>query len=188
MMPNDELDKMRPRVPGSLGDHRIAHVIEGVVLIVLGLLAPSVSPLVGTVLFGWLLLISGIVGLIATFVMRQAPGFWWSLLSAFLAIAVGLLILAQPAIGMVALTFLLIVFLVLEGLLTIMFALDHRRGRSGRWGWLLASGIIDLALAAVVIGMPVVLPWAMGLIIGLNLVFGGVAMVGTAFNARPPEP
>jgi uncharacterized membrane protein HdeD (DUF308 family) len=148
-------------------------------------LAPSVSPLVGTILFGWLLLISGVVGLIATFVLRRAPGFWWSLLSALLAVAVGILILAQPEIGMVALIFLLIIFLVLEGVLTIMFALDHRRKHVARWGWLLASGSLDLCLAGVLIGVPAVLPWAMGLIVGINLVFGGVAMIGMAFDARP---
>jgi uncharacterized membrane protein HdeD (DUF308 family) len=191
-MTNDELGMVRPRAAGppaaSPGDHRIAHVIEGGILVVLGLLAPSVSPLVGTILFGWLLLISGLVGLIATLVIRRASGFWWSLLSALLAIAVGSLILAQPAIGMVALTSLLIVFLMLEGLLTIMFALDHRRRQSGRWGWLLVSGVLDLALAAVLIGLPAVLPWAMGLIVGINLVFGGVAMIATAFNVRSAAP
>jgi Short repeat of unknown function (DUF308) len=41
---------------------------------------------------GWLFLISGIVGLITTFRMRQAPGFWWSLVSAILGIAVGIVL------------------------------------------------------------------------------------------------
>jgi hypothetical protein len=57
---------------------------------------------------------------------------------------------------------------------------------SGRWGWMLASGIVDLALASVIlIGLPATSAWAMGLIVGINLAFGGAAMIGMALSARP---
>jgi len=80
----------------------------------------------------------------------------------------------------------LIVFLVLEGIITIMFALEHRRELSGRWGWMLASGIVDLLLAAaILIGLPGTADWAMGLIVGVNLLFGGAALIGMALAARP---
>jgi uncharacterized membrane protein HdeD (DUF308 family) len=142
-------------------------------------------PLLGTILFGWLFVVAGIAGLITTFLTRQTPGFLWSLLSAILAVVVGLMIFAQPELGMVALTFLLIAFLVLEGIVTIMFALDHRREWSGRWSWMLVSGIVDLSLASVIlIGLPTSSAWAMGLIVGINLVFGGASMIGMALAAR----
>jgi hypothetical protein len=49
----------------------------------------------------------------------------------------------------------LIVFFVIEGVASIMFALGHKRELSGRWGWMLASGIIDLILAAIIFaGLP----------------------------------
>src|SRR5262249_33458200 len=50
-----------------------------VVLGILALLAPVIVSLAATVFFGWILLLSGIMGLITTFRARQAPGFWWSL-------------------------------------------------------------------------------------------------------------
>ncbi len=67
-------------------------VVEGVVLLILGLLAVLVPPLATlgvTIFLGWLFLVSGVMGLIATFWARQAPGFWWALISALLGIAAG---------------------------------------------------------------------------------------------------
>jgi hypothetical protein len=56
------------------------------------------------------------------------------------------------------------VFFVIERVASIMFALDHERELSGRWGWMLASGIIDLILAAIIFaGLPGTAAWAIGL-------------------------
>ena len=85
---------------------------------------------------------SGIVGLFTTFWARHAPGFWWSLLSAALGIGAGLVLLAWPVGGAVSLTLVLIVFFLIEGIASIMYALEHRQQLSGRWGWMLASGTV----------------------------------------------
>src|SRR4029078_375877 len=125
-------------------------VIEGIVLLILGLLAVLLPPLATlgvTIFIGWLVLLSGVTGLVATFWARQAPGFWWALLSAVLGIAAGLVLLVSPAGGAVSLTLVLIVFFVIEGVATIMYALDHRHQLSGRWGFMLFSGLVDLVLA-----------------------------------------
>ena len=93
---------------------------------------------------------------------------------------------ALPELGLVTLPLLLIAFLVLEGIVTIMLALDHWRELSGRWGWMLASGIVDLSLVVVIlIGLPTTSTWAIGLIVAVNLLFGGGAMIGMALAARP---
>src|SRR5947209_8542248 len=126
----------------SIRKHWLLFVVEGAVLLLLGLLAVLVPPLatIGfTIFLGWLFLVSGIMGLVATFWARQAPGFWWALLSALLGIAVGFVLLANPAGGAVSLTLLLVVFFVVEGVATIMYAMDHRRQFSGSWGWMLFS-------------------------------------------------
>ncbi len=117
------------------------------------------------------------------------PGFWWSLFSAILAIVVGGLLIANPVTGAFSLTFLLIVFFIIEGVLSVMFALDHRKELPGAWGWMLASGIVDLALATIIFaGLPGTAAWAIGLLVGINLTFGGVAMVAMALQARKIEP
>jgi uncharacterized membrane protein HdeD (DUF308 family) len=117
--------------------------------------------------------------------MRNAPGFWWSLLSAVLGIVVGLLLLARPLGGALSLTLLLIAFFIVEGVVSIMFALDHKRELSGQWGWMLVSGIIDLALAMMIFaGLPSTAAWALGLLVGINMIFGGAAMIAMALHAR----
>jgi uncharacterized membrane protein HdeD (DUF308 family) len=136
-------------------------------------------------LFGWLFLVSGIVGLVTTFWMRHAPGFWWSLLSAALGIIVGAMLLASPVTGALSLTLVLIAFFLIEGAVSIMFALDHKRELSGQWGWMLMSGIIDLVLAMMIFaGLPSTATWAVGLLVGINMIFGGTALIAMALHAR----
>jgi uncharacterized membrane protein HdeD (DUF308 family) len=83
----------------------------------------------------------------------------------------------------------LIVFFVIEGVASIMFALDHRRRLMEHCGWMLASGIIDLILAAIIlVGLPGTAAWALGLLVGTNLIFGGSALVAMALHARTRSP
>jgi len=163
-------------------------LIEGVILVVLGAAAviiPAIATLAVDIIVGWLFLVSGLVGLVMTFLMRQAPGFWWSLFSAVLATAAGIVLIGWPAGGAVSLTLLLIVFFVMEGIATIMYALDHKRDLPERWGFMLASGIVDLVLAAIIYaGLPGTAAWAIGLMVGINMLFGGFALIGLALHAR----
>jgi uncharacterized membrane protein HdeD (DUF308 family) len=184
------IEGIRRDVTKALHDHWALYLVEGVVLIVLGATAialPPLATLVVTILIGWLIFLSGIVGLFTTFWMRRAPGFWWSLLSAVLAVVVGVLLLAMPASGAISLTILLVVFFVIEGAASIMFALDHKRELSGQWGWMLVSGVVDLILAALIFaGLPSTSAWAIGLLVGINMIFGGVALTAMALHARKP--
>jgi uncharacterized membrane protein HdeD (DUF308 family) len=175
-------------VANALHAHWVLFLVEGVVLLVLGAAAialPLLATLALTIVFGWLFLVSGVMGLVTTFMMRQVPGFWWSLISAVLGIIVGLLLLASPLSGAISLTILLVVFFIIEGAASIMFALDHKRELSGKWGWMLVSGIVDLVLAAFIFaGLPSTAAWAIGLLVGINMVFGGSALIAMALHAR----
>jgi uncharacterized membrane protein HdeD (DUF308 family) len=172
----------------ALHEHWVLFLVEGVVLLVLGASAialPVLATVAFTIILGWLFLVSGVVGLFTTIWMRGAPGFWWSLLSAVLGIVVGLLLLASPLRGAVSLTLVLVAFFVIEGVATIMFALEHKRELSGRWAWMLVSGIIDLVLAVMIFaGLPSSAAWAIGLLVGINMVFGGAALIALSLDAR----
>src|ERR1700677_1855226 len=163
---------------------------EGIILLVLGMAAiivPAIATLAFTLVIGWLFLISGGVGLVTTFWMRNAPGFWWALVSAIVAIAARVVLIRWPINGTVSLTLLLIAFFVIEGIATLMYPFDHRAQLSGRWGWMLASGIVDLILAGIIFaGLPGTAAWALGLLVGINMLFGGTAMIGMALAARNP--
>jgi uncharacterized membrane protein HdeD (DUF308 family) len=192
MMNDPDVEQIGRAVATSLHEHWVLFLVEGIILLILGLAAiifPLIATLAVEILFGWLFLISGIAGLITTFMMRQAPGFGWSLVSAILGIAVGVVLLAWPLSGALTLTFVLIVFFTIEGVASIMFALEHKRELSGRWGWMLASGVIDLILAAIILaGLPGTAAWALGLLVGINMVFGGTALIGMALHARDIGP
>jgi len=98
---------------------------------------------------------------------------------------VGVMLLVSPLGGAFSLTILLIAFFLIEGAATIMFALDHRRELSGQWAWMLMSGIVDLALATMIFaGLPSTAAWAVGLLVGINMVFGGTALIVMALHAR----
>jgi len=156
-----------------------------VILGIIGIIVPPIATLAVEIFVGWLLLISGIAGLITTFGARHAPGFWWSLLSALLGIAAGVVLLLWPASGIVSLTILLIAFFIIEGVISIMYAVEHKRELSGQWGWMLVSGIIDLILAAIIFaGLPWTAAWALGLLVGINMLFGGSALIAMAMHAR----
>jgi uncharacterized membrane protein HdeD (DUF308 family) len=188
MTMNQPDGSLQADVARSLREHWLLFVIEGIVLLILGLLAVLLPPLATlgvTIFIGWLFLLSGVTGLVATFWARQAPGFWWALLSAVLGIAAGLVLLVSPAGGAISLTLVLIVFFVVEGVATIMYALDHRQQLSGHWGWMLFSGVIDLILAAIILaGLPGTAAWALGLLVGINMIFGGSALIAMGLHAR----
>ena len=191
-MGSGDANELQRALAQSIREHWVLFLIEGIVLVVLGVLAiiiPPIATIAVTIFLGWLFLISGIVGLVTTFWARHAPGFWWSLLSAVVAIAAGVVLLGWPVPGAVSLTLLLIIFFIIEGVLSIMYALEHKKELSGRWGWMLISGIIDLILAAIIWGgLPGTAAWALGLLVGINMLFGGSAMIAMALHARNADP
>lgn len=179
---------MRAAVRASLRQHWALFFAEGIALLILGMVAIVVPPLATVaveILIGWLVLASGIIGLAMTMRARGAPGFGWSLVSALVGIAAGFVLLVWPLSGALSLTIILSVFLAMEGIASIMYALDHRRELSPRWGFMLASGIVDLILAGMIFaGLPATAAWAIGLLVGINLIVGGVALMAMALRAR----
>ena len=190
-MNSGDINQLQRALTQSVRDHWALFLVEGIVLVVLGMLAivvPQIATLAVAIFLGWLFLISGVVGLITTFMARHAPGFWWALLSAVVAIAAGLLLVEWPVSGAISLTYLLIAFFVIEGAVSIMYALEHKKELSGRWAWMLVSGIIDLILAVMILaGLPSTAAWALGLLVGINMLFGGTSMIAMALHARSSD-
>ena len=186
-LPHD-ITKLQSEMSAAVKAHWKAFLFEGILLAVLGLAAMVVPPLASlavTIFLGWMFLISGVAGLIVTFWARQMPGFWWSLFSAALAVLAGLVLLARPMQGVLTLTIVVGAYFLAEGVATIMYALEHRRELSERWSWLLVSGLMDILIAFLIIaGLPGSAEWAIGLLVGINLVLGGAALVGMALAAR----
>jgi len=184
----EDFSRLQSAMSQAVKAHWKAFLFEGILLAILGfaaLVLPPLASLATTIFLGWMFLVSGIGGLIATYWARHAPGFWWSLVSAALATLTGMLLLARPMQAVLTLTIVLGAYFLAEGVTTIMYALEHRRELSGRWSWLLISGLVDIAIAfMVVMGLPSSAEWAIGVLVGINLLFGGATMIGMALAAR----
>ncbi|UGX98525.1 HdeD family acid-resistance protein [Bradyrhizobium barranii subsp. barranii] len=184
----EDFSRLQSAMSQTVKAHWKAFLFEGILLAVLGVAALIVPPLASlaiTIFLGWMFLISGIGGLIVTYWARSSPGFWWSLISAALAVLAGMLLLARPMQAVLTLTIVLGAYFLAEGVATIMYALEHRRELSSRWSWLLISGLVDIAIAFMVItGLPSSAEWAIGILVGINLLFGGATLIGMALAAR----
>jgi len=184
----DGLNQLQSKMRAAVRDHWKAFLFEGILLAILGLAAMIVPPLASlavTIFLGWMFLVSGVAGLVVTIWARAMPGFWWSLISAALAVLAGGVLLARPMQGVLTLTIIIGIYFVAEGVATIMYALEHRRELSGRWSWLLVAGLMDILIAFFIIaGLPGSAGWAIGLLVGINLLFGGATLIGMALAAR----
>src|SRR3954463_11934541 len=102
MTPPQNIAGLHTEASAAVRAHWKAFLFEGILLVVLGLAAivlPPLASLAVTIFLGWMFLISGIAGLALTFWARRMPGFWWSLVSALLAVVAGIALLAQPVQG-----------------------------------------------------------------------------------------
>jgi uncharacterized membrane protein HdeD (DUF308 family) len=183
-----DITNLQSKMSAAVREHWRAFLFEGVLLVVLGLAAIIVPPLASlavTIFLGWLFLVSGVAGLALTFWARQMPGFWWSLISAALAVAAGIILLARPVQGVLTLTIVVGAYFLAEGVTSIMYALEHRRELSERWSWMLFAGLLDILIAFMIIArLPGSAEWAVGLLVGINLLFGGASLIGMALAAR----
>src|ERR1700753_3060938 len=97
--------------------------------------------------------------------------------------------LARPMQGVLTLTIVIGAYFLAEGVATIMYALEHRKELSGRWSWMLVAGLMDIVIAFFIIaGLPGSAEWAIGLLVGINLLFGGATLIGMALAARNATP
>jgi uncharacterized membrane protein HdeD (DUF308 family) len=186
--PTDQnIETLRGQLAVAIHTHWKLFLVQGVIMMSLGLFAvalPHISTLAIEIFVGWLFLVGGISRVLAVLRSRTAPGFWWSLLTAVLAILLGLVLVLQPLQGVLTLTIMLVVIFAAEGIGAILISLDFRRHLQN-WGWTLFSGIVDLVLAYLIWqGWPDTAAWAIGLLVGINMFFFGLALTMTAIAAR----
>jgi len=188
MSKRDDVSEMQNAMKNALRAHWGLFLFQGVVMVVLGILAiawPAMASVAVDIYIGWLFLISGLIGLIAMFAAPNVPAFLWTLLTAALSTAVGVMLLWKPEQGAVSLTIVLTAFFVVEGIFQIVASFTYRDVVPGSWGWMLMSGICDLILAAIIVfAWPTSAVWTLGLLAGISLLTSGIAIVVTAIEAR----
>ena len=187
MTTSPDIEGIRRRMAATIHAHWKLVLAQGILLMVFGLLAvamPNIATLAVEIFVGWLFFIAGIFRAVSVWHAQQMPGFGWSMLSALLAVLLGLILIARPLAGVLTLTMVLIAFFVLEGITAIVVAVQHREHLRS-WGWVLFSGIVDLLLAYLIwAGWPNSTDWAIGLLVGINMAFLGLSLLMTALAAR----
>jgi uncharacterized membrane protein HdeD (DUF308 family) len=183
-----ESGTMHRAVSDALGIHWRLFLFQGLVTLALGIFAvalPVAATIAVDIFIGWLFLVCGIVGLFAIFSTRNIPAFTWSLVTAALSTAIGILLIWHPVAGAQSLTILLTVLFLVEGVFQIATSIAYRDVVRESWGWMLTSGIADLVLVVIIIlGWPMTANWALGLLVGVNLITSGFAVVMVAIAGR----
>jgi uncharacterized membrane protein HdeD (DUF308 family) len=185
---NAELSDFQNALRTAIRENWKWFVFQGIVMLILGCLAvaePVIASVAVDIYIGWLFIFSGVLGLVAMFSARDGSAFFWTLLTSALSLAVGIMLVWKPAEGTVSLTMVLTAFFVAEGLFQIVASFSYRDIMPGSWGWMLASGLSDLFLAGLIIYFwPESASWTLGLIVGINLITTGLAIVMTAMDVR----
>ena len=154
--------------------------ILGIAVVILGtlsLLAPLMTGLTISVLVGVLLLAAGVARMVWAFGAGSFGRGLLAFLIGALSVAAGLLMISQPLLGLATIALVLAAYFVVDGAVEIAAAFSARP-RSG-WGWLLAGGIASLLLGIFIYAQwPLSGIWAVGVLVGIRLLFAGWGMIG----------
>ena len=158
----------------------------GLIMIVLGILAVVLPLATGTavsVVVSWLIVIAGLAYLASAFAGRNAAAFLWRMLIGLVYIFGGGYLALHPGLALQAFTVVMGLIFAFEGLLEVVLFFRFR-GYVGS-GWILFDGLMTLALAVLIVGpWPSSSSWAIGIILGINLIFTGVTVLMYSLLAR----
>jgi uncharacterized membrane protein HdeD (DUF308 family) len=150
---------------------------------VLALFNPFAATLAATLMAGWAFAILGVIQLVQAFQVRGWGGFIWSLLFGVLTLVVGISLIFNPLAGMVSLTLLVAVLFLIMGAIKIMYGFSLRPVAG--WGWVLASGILSLALGIMILAdFPYSATAVLGILLGIELLSNGVLFLLVALGLR----
>jgi uncharacterized membrane protein HdeD (DUF308 family) len=153
----------------------------GIVLVILGVvavLAPWASGLAVQAVVGFVLIAGGITWIVLSFHARSWGSGLWEALVGVMALVCGVIMLAHPLVGLAVMTLALAAYFTAAGILKIVFAFHLRPVRG--WGWVLFNGVISILLGVLITYQwPISGTWAVGTLVGVDLLIGGFSLVRT---------
>ena len=180
------LDEAAAVMRETVRKYSVWYLLQGGLMVVAGVVAllyPFFASTAIVLILGWLLIFAGIVQGIGLIGAGNVPHYWLQLISAVIAIVIGVLMLRQPDNGLMIITALLIVYFMVEGTARVIFALTIRP--FPHWGWVLAAGIVGILLAVYLrANLPVDSPWVLGVLLGILLISEGAALTYLAWRVR----
>ncbi|MBN9022319.1 MAG: HdeD family acid-resistance protein [Rhizobiales bacterium] len=177
---------LREAMRESVRRHWLWYLLQGGLMVLGGVLAliyPIIASLAVVALLGWVLIVSGIAQGLTLLGARNMPTFWLQAVSVALSSIVGVLFLSNPEDGLSTVTFVLIVYFVVEGISKVIFSLTIRPFRN--WVWVLGSGILSVVIAFILYAsMTAVSVWLLGILLGAQLIAEGAALGYLAWDVR----
>lgn len=177
---------MDPEVRAGLARSWKALMAVGVLAILVGcvaILVPAVAS-VGTAIFiGWILLVAGAFLVAAAFSAHSVGTLVVRMLWALLTVVVGAWLIVEPHNGTLTLTLVLGLYFLFMGVTRITVAfLGRGRPNAGLVG---LSGVAGLLIGILVLAeFPSSADWAIGLLVGIDLIFAGWTLTSVALVGR----
>jgi uncharacterized membrane protein HdeD (DUF308 family) len=161
-------------------------MVFGVVAVIAGFLA-LVAPWAGGVgvamFIGVALVIGGVARLVGAFSAGSFGRGTLAFIGGALALLAGVVMVARPDIGLATLTLMLGAYLLIDGIFGVVLAFQVKPEKG--WGWMLFSAAMSLLLGFLLLKeWPLTGLWAIGTLVGINLLFGGFWMISIGSSAR----
>ena len=179
MKKNLKLEELLKLPKEILKGHTKMFRMEGVFLIFLGIIAialPLLCAVAIELLLGTLFILAGIAGLLRSFKSKDIPGTIFSILTYFLFLVAGIMVITKPLLGIKTLAIILGCFFLVSGFFKIIFAYNLKPAKG--WGWTLFDGSVSIILGAIIFqNWPFSAVWIVGVIVGIRLIILGNAMI-----------
>ncbi len=177
--------QMLIQIPHELAQNWGWFLAFGIGVLVLGLAAVARSfaaTIASMLFFGWLLVLAAGIEIAQAVMVGHWAGFIQHLLAAILFGVAGLMMVARPLRSAEVMTVFMALFFLVGGLFRVIVALTLTLPG---WGWQVADGAITFALGALLIAeWPISGLWAIGLFLGIDLIFDGCAWIAIALSLR----
>jgi len=156
----------------------------GVLSVLFGLYAfasPLAATFAATIVVGAFFVAAGIVSVVAGIAGRAHEGRTYAIVFGLMSLVIGLIIALEPTTGALSLTLLVVVWLLMRGVLELMFGFRLSRGRA----LMIVLGAVNILLALYVLATigwsAAVLP---GFILGISFLFGGAHSIASALHHK----
>jgi uncharacterized membrane protein HdeD (DUF308 family) len=161
-------------------------ILWGVLLIVFGVVAvgsPFLAAVAVNAVVAWLIVLAGVVHLMLAFGAHGAGSMIWKLLVGVAYLCFGAYLIMHPVLGVASLTLVLASLFLIEGILDIVLFFKMRPMQGATW--VLLDGIITLLLGLMIYAQwPSSSAWAIGTLVGISMIFSGVARVMMSWAVR----
>jgi uncharacterized membrane protein HdeD (DUF308 family) len=177
-------------LPEALRRGRRRLLVAGILALLLGVVAivvPAVASVATAIFIGWILVIAGGFEAVDAFAVRHRGRMAMRLVLALLTFAAGIYLLVAPLSGVFTLTVMLVIWFFAAGTARLVIGLAEL-GAPGAW-MVALNGVLTLVLGILIAArLPSSADWAIGLLVGVDLLFWGVSLISLSRTLAAVSP